>query len=202
MLTVCARVLALLIASALLAAVPAGPAGSAPPDPRWEFYVKDKHRYDSPWYDRAHRIMINFGCTRAPYYSPDSRCRQHWGFHHGIDIAMPCGTKLRAGRRAWVVSNSSLGSAYGVNPIRLRNFRRGWDVVIGHTERVFVEPGDRVRRGMVIARANDSAAPDGCHLHFEKRALRGGLESAVKPRQLLGLRARRWRWTTGCCATS
>jgi len=189
MFTVCARVLALLIASALLTGVPASTAGSAPADPRWEFYTKDKKHYDSPWYDRAHRIMIHFGCTRAPYYSPDSRCRKNRGFHHGLDLAMPCGTKLRAGRRAWVVSNSSLGSAYGVNPIRLRNFRLGWDVVIGHTEKVFVEPGDRVRRGMVIARANDSAAPDGCHLHFEKRALRGGLESAVNPRRLLRLKA-------------
>lgn len=189
MFTVCARVLALLIASALLTGVPAASAGSAPADPRWEFYSTDKFRYDSPWYDRAHRIMIHFGCTRAPYYSPDSRCRKNRGFHHGLDLAMPCGTKLRAGRRAWVVSNGSLGSAYGVHPVRLRNFRLGWDVVIGHTEKVFVKPGDRVRRGMVIARANDSAAPDGCHLHFEKRALRGGLESAVNPRRLLRLKA-------------
>ena len=37
---------------------------------------------------------------------------------------------------------------------------------------------------MKIARANDSGAPDGCHLHFEKRALRGGLE------QRRGTRAR------------
>ena len=186
MLSACARALVLLVASALLVAVPAG---SAQADPRWVFYTNDKHHYDSPWYAGAHRIMIPFGCTRAPYYSPDPRCRNDRGFHHGLDIAMPCGTKLRAGRRAWVVSNGSLGSAYGVNPIRLRNFGGGWDVVIGHTERVFVQPGDRVRRGMVIARANDSAAPDGCHLHFEQRALRGGLEIAVNPRRLLRLKA-------------
>ena len=41
------------------------------------------------------------------------------------------------------------------------------DVVIGHTQKVFVEPGDVVRKGRVFARANDQGAPDGCHLHFE-----------------------------------
>ncbi len=91
MISVCARVLAVVLASLLLASVPAG---SAQADPRWVFYSKDKHQYDSPWFAGEHRIMIPFGCTRAPYYSPDPRCRNNHGFHHGIDIAMPCGTRL------------------------------------------------------------------------------------------------------------
>ncbi len=41
--------------------------------------------------------MIGFGCTRAPSYAPDSRCRHSSGYHHGLDIAMPCGTALFAG---------------------------------------------------------------------------------------------------------
>ena len=56
--------------------------------------------------------------------------------------------------------------------------------------KVFVEPGDVVHRGEVFARANDSGAPDGCHLHFEVRAVGGGLETARWPRPLLGLAAR------------
>ena len=164
-----------------------GPTGAAG-DPDWVFYSKDKTRYTSPWYDGGHRIMIPFGCTRAPYYAPDPRCAKDRGFHHGIDIAMACGTPLFARTRGWVVSNHALGPAYGENPLRLRNFRQGWDVVIGHTRRVLVEPGDRIRRGQRLARASDDAAPDGCHLHFEKRALKGGLATAVHPRRLLRLR--------------
>jgi murein DD-endopeptidase MepM/ murein hydrolase activator NlpD len=122
MLSVCARLLAVVLTSLLVVSVPAG---SAQADPRWVFYSKDKHHYDSPWYADAHRIMIPFGCTRAPYYAPDPRCANDRGFHHGIDIAMPCGTKLRSDRYAWVVSNKSLGSAYGTNPILLRNHKRG-----------------------------------------------------------------------------
>lgn len=52
---------------------------------------------------------------------------------------------------------------------------------------MFVEPGDTVRRGQTFARANDSGAPDGCHLHFEVRAVAGGLATARDPRPLLGL---------------
>ena len=51
--------------------------------------------------------------------------------------------------------------------------------------------GQRVRRGTMFARANDRGAPDGCHLHFEKRAVSGGLSTAVKPRELLQLTPRR-----------
>ncbi len=69
------------------------------------FYTDDKTWYTSPWFGGKHRIMIPFGCTEAPYYSPDPRCTDDGharGFHHGIDIAMACGTKLFAARRATV----------------------------------------------------------------------------------------------------
>lgn len=102
----------------------------------------------------------------------------------------PCGTRLYSDRYAWVVSNDALGPAYGSNPVRLRNFDQEWDLVIGHTRKVFVEPGDRIKPGMKIARASDDGAPDGCHLHFEKRALKGGLSTATKPRRMLELKAK------------
>ncbi|KQW53602.1 hypothetical protein ASC77_04860 [Nocardioides sp. Root1257] len=156
-------------------------------DPRWVFYSNDKTRYESPWFKGAHRIMVPFGCTSAPYYSPDSRCSGDRGFHHGLDIAMPCGTPLYAGRPFRVVSNDSLGPAYGVNPLLLRNRKLGWDLVIGHTRKVYVREGQVVRRGTLFARANDSGAPDGCHLHFEQRAVGGGLSTATWPRPLLAL---------------
>jgi murein DD-endopeptidase MepM/ murein hydrolase activator NlpD len=164
---------------------------SAAGDPRWVFYTKDKTRYTSPWFDGSHRIMVPFGCTDAPYYSPDPRCSDDRGFHHGIDVAMKCGTPLYAGRRFRVVSHASLGPAYGDNPVLIRNRHLGWDVVIGHTQKVYVSVGDRVRKGTMFARANDQGAPDGCHLHFEQRAVGGGLSTAVFPRALLHLTARR-----------
>ena len=179
----------ILLAMSLVAAPT--PAVAAEADPRWTFFTSDKTRYHSPWYGKAHRIMIPFGCTPAPYYPPDPRCKKDRGFHHGIDIAMPCGTRLRSDRFGWVVSNDALGPAYGVNPIRLRNYKREFDIVIGHTRKVFVDPGDRIKPGTLLGRASDSAAPDGCHLHFEKRALEGGLSSATHPRKMLKLRPKK-----------
>ena len=178
------------LAAALLAVLLVGmltTSARAADDPRWVFYAKDKHDYTSPWFGGAHRIMIPFGCTVAPYYSPDPRCSDNRGFHHGIDIAMPCGTELFAARAFRVISNDTLGSAYGESPLLLRNRHLGWDLVIGHTRKVYVEVGERVPRGTLFARANDSGAPDGCHLHFEKRAVGGGLSTAVSPRRLLRL---------------
>ena len=180
------RLAAVLIALALVDSLTT----SASADDRWVFYSKDHHHYTSPWFGGAHRIMIPFGCTVAPYYSPDPRCRDDRGFHHGIDIAMPCGTRLFAAVPFRVISNDSLGSAYGVNPLLLRNRIRGWDLVIGHTRKIYVREGQRVQRGTMFARANDSGAPDGCHLHFERRAVGGGLSTAVKPRELLDLTPR------------
>ena len=142
--------------------------------------------------------MIPFGCTPAPYYSPDPPAPTH-GFHHGIDMALPCGTPLRAGPAATVLDHGALGPAYGVNPVLLRV--DGFDVVIGHTRKVFVRPGDRVRRGAVFARASDSGAPDGCHLHFEvrqtgRRGLRcGGPGHVAGPAVLIGVYVRRWKRT-------
>jgi murein DD-endopeptidase MepM/ murein hydrolase activator NlpD len=163
---------------------------AATPHPR-RFWVKDKRHHASPWYAGRHRKMIGYGCTRAPYYDPDPRCRQRRGFHHGLDIAMPCGTKLYAGLRGRVVrprSAGALGAAYGARAFRIRNHRHDVDIVIGHVRKVYVAPGDRVRRGQLLARASDAAAPDGCHLHFEVRPKRGGHTDAVKPHAYLRLR--------------
>ena len=91
--------------------VPSAPPSSAPPtsaapttttptypedpaDPRWRFFTADRTRYTSAWFAGAHRVMIGFGCTTAPYYAHDPRCPGKQGFHHGIDVVMPCGTPL------------------------------------------------------------------------------------------------------------
>jgi len=157
-------------------------------DPRWQFFVADRTRHTSPWYDGARRVMIGYGCTPAPFYDPDPRCPDGQGFHHGIDVAMPCGTPLYADVDGVVLDPSTMGTpgaAYGERAFRIRSGDR--DVLIGHARRVFVQPGDRVRAGQRIALASDSAAPDGCHLHFEVRRTGGGVTDAVDPAPLLQL---------------
>ena len=168
---------------------PADPA--LPPDPRWRFFNDDRTRYASPWFTGRHRVMIGYGCTPAPYYVPDPRCDGE-GFHHGVDVALPCGMPLHSGVRARVVAPGpgTVGPAYGEQPLLLRAEVTGEvvDVLLAHARRVLVEPGDRVRRGERIARAGASGAPDGCHLHLEVRAAGGGVTSARPPGPVLRLR--------------
>ena len=61
-------------------------------DDRWAFYTKDKRHYTSPWFNGAHRIMIPFGCTRAPYYSPEPRCASTYS-------ALPAAVSTRTGSK-------------------------------------------------------------------------------------------------------
>lgn len=173
-----------------VASPPATSPSSHHGDKQQRFWVQDKHRYTSPWYAGARRKMVAFGCTRAPYYDPDPRCSKEHGYHHGLDLAMPCGTPLYAALRTRVVdpeSAGSLGSAYGPWAFRLRSGRFHKDFVIGHVRHVLVDPGDVVARGTLIARASNAGAPDGCHLHFEARPRAGGYQSAVAPYRFLRL---------------
>ena len=175
----------------------AAPSPKAPPtpsesaDPRWRFYTDDHAWHTSPWFEGSHQVMIGFGCNTAPWYSHDSRCPGREGFHHGIDVAMPCGTRLFSDVRGTVVDPSSAGSpgaAYGPYAFRIRTQRRPQvDILIGHVKKVYVVPGDAVRPGRLIARANDQGAPDGCHLHFEVRRAGGGLADAIDPASYLHL---------------
>jgi murein DD-endopeptidase MepM/ murein hydrolase activator NlpD len=168
---------------------PASPSPTDQPDPRWRFYTDDRAWHTSPWFEGAHRVMIGYGCNTAPWYSHDPRCPGRQGFHHGIDVAIPCGTPLLSAVDGVVVDPSSRGapgSAYGVRPFRIRTGDH--DVLIGHTTRVFVRPGQEVHPGQRIALVGDSGAPDGCHLHFEVRRAGGGLSTAMDPSRWLDLR--------------
>lgn len=166
----------------------AAPSPTEKDDPRWRFFTPDRKRYSSPWFEGRHRVMIGYGCTPAPYYDPDPACPDGQGFHHGIDVAMPCGTPLFSALDGIVLdprSSGAPGAAYGERPFRIRTDTV--DVLVGHARQVFVEPGDRVGTGQRIALASDSGAPDGCHLHFEVRRHGGGVSEAVDPAPLLHL---------------
>jgi murein DD-endopeptidase MepM/ murein hydrolase activator NlpD len=176
------------------ATTPAAPSPTPAPsatesrDARWRFYTADHAWHTSPWFEGSHRVMIGYGCNASPWYDHDPRCPGRQGFHHGIDVAMPCGTPLFSAVAGVVLDPSAPGapgSAYGMHPFRIRS--GGHDMLIGHAIHVFVRPGQRVHPGQRIALAGDSGAPDGCHLHFEVRRAGGGLSAAVDPTPWLRL---------------
>ena len=59
-----------------------------------------------------------------------------------------------------------------------------------HLESFAVSSGQSVSRGQVVGYEGTTGSSTGCHLHFEKRALKGGLSTATKPRRMLELKAK------------
>jgi len=88
-----------------------------------------------------------------------------WGrMHQGIDIAAPIGTEILA-PEAGVVLESGPGGGYG-NVIYLQH-ENGDVTVYGHMSQMFVEAGQIVEGGEVIAEVGNEGYSTGPHLHFE-----------------------------------
>ena len=152
------------------------------------FWTKDKRCFNSSWFARAHRVMIYFGCTKAPYYDPAPSCPGRQGIHHGVDVDMRPGTPIFAGVRGRIVKGT-VGSAYGSRAFILRTRRH--DIVIGHVRKALRRDGARVRKGQRIALSGQRGAPDGPHLHFEVRPRGGSYTQAIPPKRFLRLRVKR-----------
>lgn len=168
------------------------PAPPAPVDfdPRNRFFDPDERLRTSPWFAGQGRVMIGFGCTDAPWYDTSSKCSGGAGFHHGIDVALPCGTELRSAVSGTVVGpgrGSGLGSAYGSRAFLIRDQDTDRDLIVGHAQKLLVSPGTRVSPGQPIALAGADEAPDGCHLHLEQRPVGGSVNSAEDPSEVLEL---------------
>lgn len=89
-------------------------------------------------------------------------------FHAGIDLAHPCGQPVYAAREGTVSYAGWLGT--GGNFIRLNH---GDGVTTGYMHlqsgSMYVNFGERVQTGQLIARVGTTGGSTGCHLHFETR---------------------------------
>lgn len=97
-------------------------------------------------------------------------------FHEGLDIANDVGTPVYATGDA-VVENAGRTSA-GLGNMVVLNHGFGYTTVYGHLDRVLVRPGERVKRGALIARSGRTGIVTGPHLHYEVR-LHGVLQNPV-----------------------
>jgi murein DD-endopeptidase MepM/ murein hydrolase activator NlpD len=99
--------------------------------------------------------------------------------HHGIDIAAPHGTPVRAAGSG-VVTFAEMDSVFG--RLIVIDHGEGWQTVYGHNSRLVVGIGDSVRTGEEIAQVGSTGESSAPHLHFEVR--RGG--RPVDPRRYVG----------------
>ena len=106
-------------------------------------------------------ISSHFGNRIHPIYGTTR-------FHAGIDLAHGCGNPVYAAREGTVSYAGWLGT--GGNFIRL-NHEDGVTTGYMHLQSgsMYVNFGERVQTGQLIARVGTTGASTGCHLHFETR---------------------------------
>jgi murein DD-endopeptidase MepM/ murein hydrolase activator NlpD len=98
--------------------------------------------------------------------------------HHGIDVAAPEGTEVRAALDG-VVRVSGQRGGYGLAVELVHD--GGLTTLYAHASELLVRDGERVTRGQPIARVGQTGRATGPHLHLEVRQA----DRAVDPRKAL-----------------
>jgi murein DD-endopeptidase MepM/ murein hydrolase activator NlpD len=84
--------------------------------------------------------------------------------HHGVDIAAPAGTPIRAMQNGRVEHAGAWGG-YGLSVVIRHG--RSTRTLYAHMSRLDVREGDRVRGGQLIGAVGSTGSATGPHLHFE-----------------------------------
>lgn len=84
--------------------------------------------------------------------------------HTGIDISVPTGTPVRTTLEGTVVF-AGYNGAYG-RVVKIDHLN-GLSTLYAHNSRVFVHPGQIVKRGQIISLSGSTGRSTGPHLHFE-----------------------------------
>ena len=121
-------------------------------------------RLSQPW---PEGYNIN---ARSPYgwrIHPITRKRK---FHHGVDVAAPVGTELRAPADGVIVHKGS--GASGGNTLIIKHADDLFTVYYHLAKPSHLFKGTRVERGEVVALVGNTGASTGPHLHWEVRRSR------------------------------
>jgi len=87
-------------------------------------------------------------------------------FHTGVDFDGEIGTPIHAAGVGKVIFS---GRRSGYGHLLIIDHSKGLTTYYGHCSRLFLQRGDRVKRGQVIALMGASGRTTGSHLHFETR---------------------------------
>ncbi len=92
--------------------------------------------------------------------------RSHTRYHEGIDIAGPRGTPIVAPGDGLVTYT---GYKHGYGKTVVIDHGYGISTLYGHCSALFVEEGQRIKRGLLIAAIGNTGRSTGPHLHYEVR---------------------------------
>ena len=105
------------------------------------------------------KISSNYGSRRNPFGNG-------WNFHSGLDIhAWIYDTIYATG--SGIVKKANWMGGYG--RCIVIDHAGGYESTYAHLYRIFIEKGDTIYKGQAIARAGNSGAVTGPHLHYEIR---------------------------------
>ena len=97
-------------------------------------------------------------------YGANESIRDHT--HKGIDIGAPNGTDIKAAAKG-IISYSGWMGGYGY--LVIIDHENGIQTYYGHCSKLYVEVGNQVEAGDVIAAVGSTGYSTGNHLHFEIR---------------------------------
>lgn len=89
-------------------------------------------------------------------------------FHSGIDFGASMGTPIYAADSGQVVSAGDKGNGYG-NAVIIQH-QGNISTLYGHANELYVQEGQQVVRGQMIATVGSTGFSTGPHLHFEVRS--------------------------------
>jgi murein DD-endopeptidase MepM/ murein hydrolase activator NlpD len=108
------------------------------------------------------RIASGFGYRIHPIYKVSK-------MHTGVDFTAPVGTPIYATGDGVIDrdegSNQVGGSGYGLYVVINHGF--GYKTLYAHASKIVVKPGQKVKRGDVIAYVGNTGSSTGPHLHYE-----------------------------------
>ncbi len=102
-------------------------------------------------------VASGFGYRIHPVYKTQK-------FHAGIDFTAPTGTPIYAAADG-VVSSEPAGGGYGLCIVLNHGF--GYKTLYAHCSKLLVKPGQKVKRGEMIARVGNTGLSTGPHCHYE-----------------------------------
>lgn len=108
------------------------------------------------------RLTAPFGKTFDPFQDGSTRV------HHGVDIAAPIGTSIRAPADGVIVAATDLYDgkpAYG--KVVVLDTASGTRTLFSHLNGYAVAPGQTVSKGELIAEVGNSGKSTGPHVHIE-----------------------------------
>lgn len=109
------------------------------------------------------------------------------GWHDGVDFACKTGTPVYAARKG-IVTPNNWGASYGQHIVQRRTypFKTKNHLIYAHLSKIFVKPGEKIKRGQLIGLSGNTGNSTGAHLHFgERNGPRWSTSNPVNPQQTL-----------------